>query len=130
MSNAITARHPNIDSAADRASMRERLDAMAERCAEHKASDAAMKAWMKEAQDTLTRVKFAAYLMVILLGTIAAVSRWTLKHAIDDALIERGLIVIKRSALEGVSAPEGKVAWNHGTGSDSQPQPPASPPSL
>ena len=81
-------RHPLLseDSAADRARLNERLEALRSTCEARHRDDASMRR-------TLTIVQFLGVLVALLLTTLIGGGRWIVKHAVADALIESGVIV-------------------------------------
>lgn len=63
-------------------------------CERSEARAAATAAALVEIRDTLTRLRFAAWLIVAFLGVGAAGASWVVEHAVTDALVKHGLIQI------------------------------------
>ena len=91
-------RQSEVESAADRAAIHEIIRGMQANCARHETRFSALSAQGDEAREVLTRVKFAAYLTVLLLGAALAGGRWIIRHAVTDALVEHGLIKVSHPA--------------------------------
>jgi ABC-type cobalamin transport system permease subunit len=91
-------RQSEVESAADRAAIHEIIRGVQANCARHEARFSALSAQADEARELLTRVKFAAYLTVLLLGAALAGGRWIVRHAVTDALVEHGLIKVSHPA--------------------------------
>lgn len=91
-------RQSEVESAADRAAIHETIRGMNTTCGRHEAKLSALAVQADETREVLVRLKFAAYLTVLLLGASMAVGRWVVRHAVTDALVEHGLIKMQHPA--------------------------------